>query len=241
MKKPKIICPPASRQMGGVERMYVNAKYGHGIDRARGRLIIPLLYPHQEDIEDTMGDADGLLLQGGADIDPRNYGQKDTGCKGILDSRRDELEIAMVRYALNRYIPILAICRGMQILNVATGGSLRQHLDGDLGELHTRDSERERSFLAHPVYLKEKNILFRACNTLTLAVNSLHHQAIDKLGSGLIVEARSADGIIEAVSCPDHVFCIGVQYHPEETLEKPSSQELFNIFVDVARKFQAER
>jgi putative glutamine amidotransferase len=161
-----------------------------------------------------VGEYSGLVLTGGGDIHPSLYGNPDTEhyCQGI-DITRDELEFNMLEAALTFGLPILAICRGLQVLNVFLGGTLIPHIPALPGKLLHKDQQD----VNHRISVNPDSQLFRIAGTGDEIVNSSHHQSIDKPGSGLLISAFSEDGIAEAVELGDHAlrFCIGVQWHPE--------------------------
>ena len=156
----------------------------------------------------------GLVLTGGGDIHPSLYGNMDTEhhCQGI-DIKRDELEFNMIEAALTRGLPILAICRGLQVLNVFLGGTLIPHIPA----LPDKLTHKDQQDVYHGVSISPDSQLFRIIGTCNELVNSSHHQAIEKPGSGLQITAYSADGIAEAAELSDHDqrFCLAVQWHPE--------------------------
>lgn len=162
------------------------------------------------------GRVDGLLLIGGADLDPACYGQERTSRTEATYLRRDEFELALARAAFAADLPVLGICRGLQILNVATGGSLHQHL-GDAGFGEHRPlpgSLGEETF--HEVELEPGSLLARAAGAVRETVNSHHHQGIDAVGEGGRVVARSLpDGVVEGIEWPHLDHALGVQWHPE--------------------------
>ena len=161
---------------------------------------------------------DGLLLVGGDDVDPRLYGQAPGPHSGDIDPRRDQFELRMLRGAITRELPVLAICRGMQLLNVAQGGSLIPHLAAGEGESHGMHVY-PRNTRVHDVHT-ESGSTVRDCYGASTRVNSFHHQAVDVLGSGLAVTGRSPDGVVETIELVGHDV-VGVQWHPEVFLEDP--------------------
>jgi putative glutamine amidotransferase len=199
------------------------AQYIAALERA-GAEVVPL-FPG----ETAPDEFDALLLSGGGDIHPRHYGEEVAGSKEI-DERRDELELEVTRRALDRRIPILGICRGFQLLNVALGGSLLQHLD-----THTaRDGEPP---LQHRVRVAPRTRLAAAIGTAPIAVNSWHHQAVasDRLAPGLVPTAL-VDGLIEAFEAPDRGWVVAVQWHPERAQEVDArATRVFDAFVRAAR------
>jgi putative glutamine amidotransferase len=178
---------------------------------------------------------DGLLLIGGGDIDPKHYGQDPLPeCYGI-DTEADVFEMRLVQTAVGRGMPVLAICRGFQILNVATGGSLDQHITG-------RDALIGHGVPGispemHEVRLEPGTWTAKAMGTETVQVSSSHHQAAARIGEGLVVSGRAPDGIVEAMEHPDGGWVVAVQWHPERTAEKdPAQQGLFDALVDQASR-----
>ena len=177
----------------------------------------------------ALPDVDGLLLPGGWDVDPSFYGERRDEKLGETDPELDETELAMFGQAREREIPVLGICRGQQVINVAMGGSLVQHLEGhevrQLGRRH----------LAHTIEVDPTSELGQAAGEHKVRVNSLHHQAIKKLGAGLQQTASGEDGIVEGVESDDGLI-VAVQCHPEElTTDLPWARRLFERFVARAR------
>jgi putative glutamine amidotransferase len=176
---------------------------------------------------------DGLLLVGGGDIDPSHYGENPVPeCYGI-DSEADVFEMHLARTAIDRGMPMLAICRGFQILNVATGGSLDQHITGREGLVgHGVPGERSET---HDVRVEPGTWTAKAMGTESASVSSSHHQAVARLGDGLAVSGRAPDGIVEAVEHPEGSWVVAVQWHPERTSETdPAQQGLFDALVEQA-------
>ena len=154
---------------------------------------------------------DGLALAGGSDIDPATYGARPHPETSGSRPERDRFELALAHRALERDLPLLGICRGMQMLNVATGGTLEQHLDG------TRHRHTPGAFGDHEVTLEPGSLAARAAGSERLVVKSHHHQGVAELGEGLVVSGRSLpDGLVEAVEAPGRRFALGVLWHPEE-------------------------
>jgi len=170
----------------------------------------------------------GLVLTGGTDVDPALYGQEAHAATDKPDRERDELEAALLREALEQDLPILAICRGMQLFNVVFGGTLIQHLDGHA--FRTPDPSEP----AHQVRVEPCTRLCTIVGEGLHAVNSRHHQAIDRLGNGLVPAAYSVpDGIIEAFEVPRKRFALAVQWHPEDQVSRDATQrKLFEAFGD---------
>ncbi len=171
---------------------------------------------------------DGLVLIGGGDVGAVRYGQDPDPRNGGTSHQRDELELGILREALRRDLPVLAVCRGMQVLNVALGGDLVQQLSDLLGS--KRHQPEPGAFGAVTVHTEEGSTVRRILGERGDVLCS-HHQAISRLGRDLVVTAMSDDGIIEAVELPGHRFVVGVQWHPEES----GDQRLFADLVDMAR------
>lgn len=177
---------------------------------------------------------DALLLSGGGDLDPALYGRPPHPKLGRVDRRRDEFELALAREALARDLPLLAICRGLQVLNVATGGSLLQDIPSELEGASRHDAAGPRWKRSHDVELSPHACLRTILGRDTVAVNSFHHQAIDRLGEGLAVAARCpADGVIEAVEERSRRFALAVQWHPESFWNRRDSFQV--LFDSLAR------
>jgi putative glutamine amidotransferase len=178
----------------------------------------------------------GVLLMGGTDVNPSRYGQQPGPEQEEPDDPRDERELALLTAALADNLPIFAICRGMQILNVHCGGTLIHHLDT---VSRHRQLPRDKSENAHPIQIVPRTRLAQIAGPeLLTMVNSRHHQAVDRVGDGLLVSATDPeDGVVEAVELPGKRFVIGVQWHPENQLAARDSisAKLFQAFLDAVR------
>lgn len=181
---------------------------------------------------------DGLLLSGGGDIDPVLYGEEPHPRLGRVNRRRDDFELALVREALRQDRPILAICRGLQVLNVASGGTLVQDLPSSAAGGVIHDAPGRRWSLAHPVAVTPGSRLREILGRDTVLVNSFHHQAADRVGKGLSVSARSVDdGLVEGLEIPERRFVLAVQWHPESFWKRPATfRPLFEAHVAACRK-----
>ena len=219
------------------------------IDGAGGLpLIIPALGPRL-DFEALLAELDGLLITGSpSNVEPHHYGGLAVRPDSPCDPARDATTLPLIRRALELAIPMLAICRGLQELNVALGGTLHQEVHELPGRLDHRSdktvSPTERYHPVHPVRLAPDGVLRKLLDGAgTIQVNSLHAQAIDRLAEGLVVEARAPDGTIEAVSVRDAPgFALAVQWHPEwRVLENPTSRRLFAAFGAACRARQRAR
>jgi len=180
----------------------------------------------------SLEEVDGLLLTGGPDVDPRLYGQEPAPETQTPNPERDRLELGLLREALDRDLPVLAICRGLQLFNVCHGGTLIQHLPGD--PHRSQQPPADPSKPAHEVRVAPDTKLAAILGEGQYTVNSRHHQAVDRLGDGLRVTAKSAeDGIIEGLERPDKKFAVGVQWHPEDQVRTDETQlKLFRAFAN---------
>jgi putative glutamine amidotransferase len=190
--------------------------------------------------EELMTGIDGLLLTGGGDVDPALYGEPRHATFDAAEPGRDALEMDLVRRALDANVPVFAICRGIQVLNVARGGTLVQDISDQMpgSVVH---SVREPSFaIAHDVWIASGTLLEQLMRERlegdTCAVNSRHHQAIKAVGDGLVVAATAPDGVIEAVEDATRRFCLGVQWHPENFYRTGEFRALFEGFIEAARR-----
>jgi len=203
---------------------------------------IPILLPAigcDGDCDDLLARLDGILLTGSqSHVAPALYGAscRLAGMSSLDDPGRDATTLPLIRAAIARGTPILAICRGMQELNVALGGTLHQCLASLPGRLTHAAAQPEdavaRATPAHPITLTAGGLLHRLAGTRMLHVNSLHHQGIDRLGQGLRVEALAPDTTIEAISLAGPGFALGLQWHPEFTAASPTSTAIFRAFGD---------
>lgn len=180
---------------------------------------------------------DGLCLSGGPDIDPSIYDARPHGCLGPADEDLDRFEIELARGAVERDLPLLAICRGMQLLNVSRGGTLIQHLP-DLPSItlgHRQEVPGDQ--LTHEVALDPSSRLAALLGETEFAVNTFHHQGLDLLGQDIEAVGWSEDGLIEAVEIPDRRFALGVQWHAELIVGGSGGPPLFSAFVEEAREY----
>jgi putative glutamine amidotransferase len=206
--------------------------YVQAIERAGGRaLVVP---PTEDAVEETLDALDGLLLSGGSDLDPSLYGADAHPETRNIRPGRDLAEMALLRAALARDLPVLAVCRGSQVLNVARGGNLVQHLPETLGNEAHR--ETPGVFSDHGVQVDPSSRLGGIVGT-SVDVKSHHHQGYGDLGEGLRVVARAEDGTIEAVEDPERRFAVGVLWHPEAG----EDAALFEALVSEARDYRATR
>jgi putative glutamine amidotransferase len=213
--------------------MALGITYVRAIEAAGGvPVVMPPLAP--ADVPALVARLDGLLLSGGPDLAPAAYDAQPHAELGSTESGLDAFEYAVIREALRSRLPILGICRGAQALNVACGGTLHQHLPDVVGDaIHHRQSEDGCSS-THDVEVAPGSRLARVVGATRLAVNSFHHQAVDRLGTGLRVSARAADGTVEAIEDPTRPLVLAVQWHAEMLVDVAPHGALFDELVEVA-------
>lgn len=202
--------------------------------------VIPLI-PHDADtLHEIFSRLDGVFITGGVDVDPCCYGEPKTPLCGATDPDRDAVEIALLKHALAGQLPVLAVCRGIQILNVACGGTLYQDVSTQVPAALKHDffptPERpSRKYLAHDITVKGGSRMRHILGDAVVPVNSMHHQAIKDLAPGLAATAFAPDGIIEGVEGTGSQYLVAVQWHPEELTEtQPGMARLFTTFADAA-------
>jgi putative glutamine amidotransferase len=209
----------------------VGETYIRAVMRAGGTPIVlpPTLTP--DDIPILTERLDGLLLSGGEDIAPKHYGQQDESWMGRVDENRDTIEIELTRSWILKDKPLLAICRGIQVLNVAIGGTLYQDISKHLPDAldHTYVPARPMEITTHSIDIDKNSQLARILGGTKFEVNSAHHQAIHTPGEGSTVVAHAPDGVIEAIELPQLKYCIGVQWHPEAMVK--ISDMMMPLFV----------
>jgi putative glutamine amidotransferase len=221
---------------GRVRAAFLPERYMAPIVDAGG---IPILLPpqpaHSGIVEQLVSTLDGLLIPGGWDVDPSRYGQAAHPETDLPRRDRDEWEIVLVLEAIRQDVPLFSICRGEQLLNVALGGTLHQHLPDIVGDALGGDQYQlgGHQFNEILVEIKPESLLSQLLGTESASVPVSHHQAVDRLGDGLVAAAWSEDQIVEAVEHPGQSFCLGVQWHPEQLAEEKS---LFQAFVAAARE-----
>ena len=215
----------------------IPASYIEAVTQAGGLAI--MLPPQQlssAEAKEIVSSLDGLMLCGGRDIDSARYGQSPHGEAAPPDTLRDELEEKLLSAAIDADLPFLGICRGAQMLNINRGGTLIQHLPDVVGD--NRYQLGNGQFTPADVEVETSSILGSLVGDKVSNAALYHHQAIDELGKGLKVTAKSEDGIIEAVELTDHPFGVAVQWHPEQTLD---DLRIFEGLIEAARKYRGAK
>src|SRR5262245_60692175 len=196
---------------------------------------VPYLVPHPQgtvSADEVLDGFDGLLLIGGEDVAAEVSGAAPGTIGANADADRDRWELGLLEAALGSGVPVLAICRGMQLLNIAHGGTLHGHMTGHSPEHPAIPDDASAAFAhRHRVDVATGSLLGAAVGTDVLETNSLHHQAVDRLGHGLVVTAVATDGVVEAVEPATTSWCVGVQWHPELMPDDPRQRDLVSTFV----------
>lgn len=213
--------------------MALGLRYLQAIETAGGiPVVVPPLGPAC--IDDFLSQVDAVCLSGGPDLDPDSYGQRRNAQTGPSERHLDAFELQLARAADARMLPILAICRGMQVLNVARGGTLHQHLPDVVGSSIAHRQQQAGARATHWVTLVDTGSIAQIVKRRRMKVNSFHHQAVDELGAGLVATSRAMDGTIESIEAIDREFVLGVQWHAECLVDRPSHAALFGAFIDAA-------
>ncbi len=234
MSRPRIgISVEVPRRAGFFE---LRDDYVRSVEQAGG---LPLLLApgRPEDAPELLACVDGLLLTGGCDVDPELYGAAAHPRLGRVSRERDLFELALCRQAMSADLPLLAICRGHQVLNVAAGGTLVQDLPSDLTGVLDHDPDVERWHPAHEVVVEPGSRLHGVLGEERIRVNSFHHQAVGRLGEGLLVSARATDSVVEGIEMPGRRLVLGVQCHPESYWDQGGLfRTLFDALITEARR-----
>ena len=225
-----------SGSFAGYKRAYVNKDYVDAVIKAGG---VPLIIPFNTDKEVIISQAqviDGLIISGGHDVSPYNYGQEPSPLLGETFPERDTYEMLLLEESKKRNLPILGICRGSQIINVAGGGTLYQDLSLIPGNVLKHNQVSKPTLKTHKIQIEENSIISEIFGKETM-VNSFHHQALDKVADDFKVVARASDGIVEAIQHKTYKFLVGVQWHPEMlAVECDEARELFKRLIEEAEK-----
>ena len=232
-----IPCAGNVRSHTNYRRFAVGQSYCRALALAGGA---PILIPLLEDgraLQAIYDRLDGLLLAGGGDIEPRHFGQKRLARLGSVDRPRDQSELWLTRRAFDDDLPVLAICRGVQMLAVALGGTLVQDISAQVPSAlrHDFHGGHPRNYLGHEVIVEHGTRLADILGAERTRVNSLHHQSVRDVPPALQVAARAPDGVVEAVEAPAKRFVLGVQWHPEELVgDDPGMARLFKTLIEAA-------
>lgn len=226
-----------SQRFFGLSLYIMNQTYVRSLENLGALPVMIPLNMTEATLYGTLQRLDGLFLPGGEDIDPSNYGEERHPLLGATDRERDRTELLLTRWALQAGMPILGVCRGVQMINVACGGTLVQDLHSERPDLEKHDyfpPSYERFRISHSIAIEADSHLARSMGQ-SHEVNSMHHQGIAQVGYGLRVVARAEDGLPEALEAPELPFVVGVQWHPEELSKTDQmSANLFYNFVHAA-------
>ena len=244
MSRPLVAVTATTEIIRDVLRSRLNAAY---IDALEGAGLLPLASPPlavDGAAADLLDRVDGLVLSGGEDVDPGHYGATRHPATEDPHAARDAWELALVEAARARRMPVLAICRGMQLLNVALGGTLVQDIPSQRPSSLRHALSAERTRRVHEIACEPGTRLHAALGGATLAVNSSHHQSVDRLAPALRLSARASDGIVEGLETIDQGWwVVGTQWHPEELVATPEpwDRSLFSAFAAEVREWRASR
>jgi putative glutamine amidotransferase len=221
------------------ESWVMNQRYSRVVASAGGLPVMIPLLDDEGTLRALYDRLDGLLLPGGLDLDPGTYGEPRRYDCGRVDPARDRVELQFARWAIDEGKPVFGLCRGLQIVNVALGGTLYQDIAAQFSGAIKHDyfptAGYARDHLAHDVTVSSGSRLGTLIGSAPLRVNSMHHQAVKELAPGLLPTAVAPDGVVEAVELPDQPFVLGVQWHPESLVERdPRMRRLMAGFVEAA-------
>ncbi|HEX3927189.1 MAG TPA: gamma-glutamyl-gamma-aminobutyrate hydrolase family protein [Gemmatimonadales bacterium] len=239
MSRPRIGVAGVTRESNGQTRTGVNVNYVRAVLAAGGLPILMLPEFSVPETVELFGECDALLLTGGEDVSPEYYSAAPHPKLGTVDQRRDVNELALIAEARARDLPILGICRGIQICNVAFGGTLIQDIPSERPGTLDHDPAGARAQRSHRVDIEEPSRLAEIMGVTSLDCNSFHHQAVDRIGDGLLATARSPDGLVEGLESANHDdWIVAVQWHPEELAFQPDASELklFSALIAAARR-----
>ncbi len=232
MKKPLIGITP--NYHAHTKQYQLHEDYANAVLQAGG---IPVLlfpdtgFPHY---------IDGIICSGGGDIDPLLFGEEPIQQSGEISPLRDQYELELCKQALQTDLPILGICRGMQILNIAAGGSIYQDIWTQTGSVLKHQQQAPRTYGTHSISLEKQSILYQLWQEPHMVVNSMHHQAVSRLGKDFFVAAQSTDGLTEAIQQKEKAFVLGVQWHPE-AMPTLAQQAIFGRLIEAAISYQNKR
>ena len=219
--------------------LYLKEGYYEAIYQSGGLAVAIPFTCDEENLLEHLENYDGILLSGGSDIDPKFYGESNMPYNGTISPIRDQCELFMAKKIIEANIPLLGICRGIQVMNVAMGGTLFQDIYAQNKEstmfMHTQSAPTW--YPSHEITMKKDSWVYRSFGKEKGEVNSFHHQAIKDIGKGFEATSHSGDGIIEAIEYTKNRFCVGVQWHPELMWQhNPEFLNLFKAFVNLSKK-----
>jgi putative glutamine amidotransferase len=235
--KPLIGVTLDAEQPGGYSKLPWYALRQNYFSAIRAAGGVPVALPHEPELaEDYLDRIDGLVVTGGAfDVDPALYGGGPAHATVVLKEGRTAFELAVTRGALARDLPVLGICGGEQLLAVALGGTLIQHIPDSVPAALAHEQPNPRTEPGHEVAVAPDTLLARIVGGPRMAVNSAHHQAVATPGQGAVINATAPDGVVEGIEHPGYRFALGVQWHPEYAVD-PRDQAIFDAFVRTARR-----
>lgn len=197
----------------------------------------PWLIPSiEKNISEYLSSLDGIILSGGVDVDPLYFNQEPIIGMGEITPGRDNFEVKLIQAAVIMDIPVLAICRGVQVLNIALGGNIYQDILSQVPGVYKHSQNAPKWYPTHTIHIIQDSLLVDIFKSNTMKVNSFHHQAVCTLADGVVSIANSTDGLVEAITMPSKKFILGVQWHPECMADKfKEQQQLFNHFVQACK------
>ena len=213
---------------------YVSDNYTRAVEEAGGVPLLLPIYKNEDDLKEALNMADGVLLSGGNDIDPILFEETDRGKSGRISPKRDAQDISIARYICRETKnPLLGICRGVQVMNVALGGSIYQDLEADGGFLSHSRVNYPMNSVSHFINIRPESRLADIFGQDKAGVNSYHHQAVKDVAPGFYASALSEDGVIEAIEpVQDGRFVLGVQWHPEKMYDSQKQHLIFTRFIE---------
>lgn len=227
-----VATPAHHQEPGGRRDLALAMAYPGAVERGGGAPLVIPPFAAERDVEAILDRVDGVLVSGGPDIDPCLYGEPPHPKLGPTDIGLDRFEIGLVRRALERDLPLLGICRGAEVMNVARGGTLVQHVDG-------HRQEEEGRIATQDVRVDEKSLLADVLGATRVKVNTFHHQAVERLGNRVRAVAWADDGVVEAIELTDADFAVGVQWHAESLIDDAHHCALFSRFAAAAERHRA--
>ncbi len=236
MSRPLIAITPSNSDDFGALHVYTS--YLESVERSGGIPVMLPMHPSEDDIEKIAETFDGFLFSGGEDIAPKRYGEETSLHCGSIIPERDDMECRLYRALEKRDKPVFGICRGIQSLNVFSGGTLYQDLPSDFPGKVLQHSQRSKStFPTQSIVVEKDSLLYDIVGKTEIYMNSHHHQAVKDPAPGWEVCARAKDGVIEGIWRKDKTFFLGVQWHPERlTMTVPEAKALFDAFIQASAK-----